>query len=328
MDILIIHDNIPNCAAPDVLDVITQVEAVQNALKELGHTSTSQSIPKDLKELEKQLIIKRPSLLVNLVETIDGSGKFAYKVPELLEKLNIPFTGTKSRAMLTTTDKILSKAILRKNGVLTPQEITLQTSSENEICEPGTYILKPVCEDASVGVDEDSVVFIADREDFMKKVKTLSGEASTDWFAELYIDGREWNVGVLGTNTSFEVLPPAEIRFINYDNGKPKVLGYKAKWMPDSFEYVNTTRHFDFSPNDADLIAQLESIATHCWSLFDLTGYARVDFRVDSKGVPYVLEINANPCLSPDAGLVAAASHKGINYAVLVKKILDAALKQ
>ncbi len=95
---------------------------------------------------------------------------------------------------------------------------------------------------------------------------------------------------------SFEVLPPAEIRFINYDNGKPKVLGYKAKWMPDSFEYINTTRHFDFSPNDTDLIAQLESIATHCWSLFDLTGYARVDFRVDSKGVPYVLEINANPC--------------------------------
>ncbi len=201
MDILIIYDNIPNCAAPDVLDVITQVEAVQNALKELGHTSTSQSIPKDLKELEKQLISKRPSLLVNLVETIDGSGKFAYKVPELLEKLNIPFTGTKSRAMLTTTDKILSKAILRKNGVLTPQEITLQTSSENEICEPGTYILKPVCEDASVGVDEDSVVFIADREDFMKKVKTLSGKVSTDWFAELYIDGREWNVGVLGTDT-------------------------------------------------------------------------------------------------------------------------------
>jgi len=328
MDILILHDNIPDYADPDVLDVITQVEAVQNALNELGHISTSQSIPKDLNELEKQLIIKSPSLIVNLVESIDGYGKFAYKFPELLEKLNIPFTGTKSRAMLTTTDKILSKSILRNNGILTPKEITLQNSSENEKCEPGTYILKPVCEDASIGVEEDSVVFIVDRKDFLQKEKAMSAKVSTDWFAESYIDGREWNVGILGTENNFEVLPPAEIRFVNYDKGKPKVLGYKAKWMTDSFEYINTTRHFDFSPNDADLISQLELIAKRCWTIFDLTGYARVDFRVDSKGVPYVLEINANPCISPDAGLVAAASQKGINYIALVKIILDAALQQ
>lgn len=328
MDVLILYDNIPDCAAPDVLDVITQVEAVQKALNELGHVSTSQPIPKDLDELEKQLKNSRPSLVVNLVESIDGSGKFAYKIPELLEKLNIPFTGTKTNAMFTTTNKLLTKSILKENGILTPKEINTGTDSEDDSLEPGKYILKPVCEDASVGVDEDSVVFISDRKDLLRKVKTLNGKMSNDWFAELYIDGREWNVGILGTEHNFKVLPPAEIRFINYDNSKPKVLGYKAKWMPESFEYINTTRHFDFSPNDVDLIDQLKSISKQCWSLFGLSGYARVDFRVDSDGIPYVLEINANPCISPDAGLVAAASHTGINYTALVEIILDTAVNQ
>ncbi len=319
MDILILHDNIPDSATPDVLDVITQVKAVKNALDELGYNSTIKSIPDNLNILEKQLENDKPSLVVNLVEAINGSAKLAYKIPEMLEKLNIFFTGTNSKAMLTTTDKLLTKSILKANDILTPKWIT----ADDDSFESGTYILKPVNEDASVGVDEGSVVHIVDRVEFLDKVKN---NLNSDWFAESYIDGREWNVGILGTKHKIEILPPAEIRFINYDENKPKVLGYQAKWVSDSFEYQNTNRHFDHSPNDVDLIAKLESIAERCWFLFELSGYARVDFRVDSMGIPYVLEINANPCIAPDAGLVAAASQKGINYTSMIKIILAAAV--
>jgi len=326
MDVLILHDYIPGDAPPDVLDVMTEVNAVQNALKELGHTSTLLAIQKDLGILKNHLKNNKPDLIFNLVESFNGSGQYAYKIPELIEKLNIPFTGTKSQAMFTTTNKLWTKSILKENGILTPQEILPKSGSDNEFIQPGTYIIKPVWEDASVGVDEDSVVFIANRQDFLTKVSGRDGNVSEDWFVESYIDGREWNVGVLGSELDIEILPPAEIRFNNYDENKPKVLGYQAKWISESFESLNTTRHFNFNPADAELIAQLKSITKHCWSLFDLNGYARVDFRVDNNGVPYVLEINANPCISPDAGMTAAADQIGLNYTSLINKILHTAL--
>jgi D-alanine-D-alanine ligase len=117
------------------------------------------------------------------------------------------------------------------------------------------------------------------------------------------------------------VLPHAEIRF-SFPDDKPHVLGYKAKWDEGSFEYKNTVRTFDFVPEDSDLLKELSEIALESWKLFGLKGYARVDFRVDQDGKIYVLEINANPCISSDSGFVAAALRAGISQKELVKRIV------
>ena len=100
------------------------------------------------------------------------------------------------------------------------------------------------------------------------------------------------------------------------------MLCYRAKWATDSFEYEHTRRSFDFSPPDEPLLRQLADIAKHCWDAFDLCGYARVDFRVDQAGQPWVLEVNANPCLSPDGGFVAAAEQSGLDYNGLIDRII------
>ena len=109
----------------------------------------------------------------------------------------------------------------------------------------------------------------------------------------------------------------------DYPPGKLKMVDYRAKWDEESFEARHTRRSFLFPPSDTPLLNRLEDLAKQCWHLFDLRGYARVDFRVDGGGRPWVLEINANPCLSPDAGFVAAGGEAGLTYRQMVDRILQ-----
>jgi D-alanine-D-alanine ligase len=122
------------------------------------------------------------------------------------------------------------------------------------------------------------------------------------------------------------VLSPAEIVFEAYADAKPRVVGYRAKWDEASFEYHHTPRRFEFEPHDARLLAELKRLALECWTCFGLRGYARVDFRVDGEGRPWVLEVNTNPCLSPDAGFAAALERAGISFQDAIARILADAL--
>ena len=118
-------------------------------------------------------------------------------------------------------------------------------------------------------------------------------------------------------------LPPAEIDFAAFPDDKPHIVGYRAKWDADSFEYHHTPRRFDFPANDRPLLDRLSQLAIQCWREFGLRGYARVDFRVDEAGRPWILEINANPCLSPDAGFAAAVEQAGIGYDQAIERIVN-----
>ncbi len=117
-------------------------------------------------------------------------------------------------------------------------------------------------------------------------------------------------------------LPVAEIDFVDFPQDKPKIVGYKAKWDESSFEYTNTVRTFETLTEDGSLKEELESIAKQCWYLFDLKGYARVDFRVNNKGEIFVLEINANPCIASNSGFIAAVKEAGISFIELFDKIM------
>ena len=122
-----------------------------------------------------------------------------------------------------------------------------------------------------------------------------------------------------------ELLPPAEIVFDGFPPGKPRIVGYAAKWDASSFEYTHTPRRFDLPAADGPLVAELEGLARRAWSLFGLSGYARVDFRVDAGGRPWMLELNANPCLSEDAGFAAAAARTNLELRDVLERILAAA---
>jgi D-alanine-D-alanine ligase len=112
------------------------------------------------------------------------------------------------------------------------------------------------------------------------------------------------------------------MEFMAYPPEKVKIVGYAAKWHATSFEYQHTCRRFAFPREDAALLARLKELAYRCWQHFALRGYARIDFRVDEAGVPWVLEVNANPCLAPDSGFLAAAQQAGYTTVQVVQRIL------
>ncbi len=120
----------------------------------------------------------------------------------------------------------------------------------------------------------------------------------------------------------------AEIRFVEFPADKLRIVDFRAKWEEESFEYTHTPRSFDFTAADQPLLEELRAVAGRCWDCFDLGGYARVDFRVDGENRPWVLEINTNPCLSPDGGFYAAAERASLSFTGMVERIVDDCLSR
>jgi D-alanine-D-alanine ligase len=185
--------------------------------------------------------------------------------------------------------------------------------------------VKPVCEDASIGIGDDAVVEVAVPERLPALVAERAARLGAEAFAERYVEGREFNLSLLAKDDGLEVLPPAEIVFDGFPPGKPRIVGYAAKWNETSFEYSHTPRRFDFEASDRVLLAELEELSRRAFFLFGLSGYARVDFRVDPDGRPWILELNANPCLSEDAGFAAAAGRANLARRAVLARIVAAA---
>jgi D-alanine-D-alanine ligase len=322
MKIVILHNKISEMALPDELDVLNQIAAVSEALKELGHEYETYSVDLNLQKTYDELTLIKPELVFNLVESINSKGSLVHLAPSLLGSMSIPYSGSPADAIFVTSNKLLAKEAIHRAGLPTAPWITLDDIRGGKRPKTGLHIIKSVWEHASIGLDEKSLV-ISDRTRLKQAICSKRSKIGGDWFAEQYIDGREFNISIIANRKEPLVLNPAEIRFVEYGSEKPKLVDYKAKWDEDSFEYQNTIRCFDFKEDDQQLLEKLSSITRDCWELFHLKGYARVDFRVDSNGCPWILEVNTNPCLSKDAGFAAALKESGISYTEAIRRILN-----
>lgn len=297
-----------------------QVQVVSQALRELGFEPVAVPLALDLKAVARSLRRLQPVFVFNLVETVQGKGHYIHLGPTLLDGLGLPYTGASTTALFITSNKLLTKKILAATGLPTPAWLQAEGVFRGAMAFPGPYIIKSVWEHGSVGLDDDAVVMDGAR--LKAALQRRAQEPAAPWFVERYIPGREFNLSLLAHPHGLELLPPAEIRFTDYPAGKFRIVGYRAKWAEDSFEYQHTHRCFDFPPEDARLLRQLARLATACWYLFELRGYARIDLRVDTDGQPWVLEVNANPCLAPDSGFVAAAARAGWRFTQVVQRII------
>ncbi len=324
--IAVLHNDVTDPAPPDEQDALLQAEAVRSALFQAGHEAIKVPFPLDTRRVIDGLRTIRPALVFNLVESVEGQGRLIYLAPTVLDYLALPYTGSSTEALFLTSHKLAAKKCLKEAGILTPPWYSTRDRPAGAKIPEGSFILKSLWEHASIGLDDDSIIRTCDpgklRTEMERRKKKLGGEA----FAEMYIDGREFNLSLLGNKGKTEVLPPAEIVFRDFPEGKPRIVGYRAKWDDGAFEYHHTPRSFDFSQEDGPLIEKLKAISSTCWGVFGLRGYARVDFRVDREGIPWVLEVNANPCLTPDSGFVAAAEKHGLSYRDLIVRIAEEAL--
>lgn len=323
MRVVLFHDAVGPGAAADELDVYAQMEAIRAALAELGHESAALPCTLNLEAAAAGLRGLGPDLVFNLVESIGGQGRLIHLAPALLDSLGVRYTGCPTDAVYATSNKLLGKRLLAGAGVPTPRWFTAADLSRDTAVPAGRYIIKSVWEHASRGLDEDSVIEAREAGVLKRALGRRLGALGGEGFCEQFIDGREFNLSVLaGGPGGAEVLPPAEIRFEGYGPGKLKVVGYRAKWDEASYEYHHTPRRFEYGAEDGPLLAELRRLALECWRAFGLRAYARVDFRVDEAGRPYVLEVNTNPCLSPDAGFAAAVAQAGLTYSGAIARIL------
>ena len=321
MKIAVTHGEVGAGASRDEQDVLTQVDFVSRGLAAMGHEPVAVPVSLNLAAAAQTLASLRPAMVFNLVETIAGKGTLIHLCPALLDALKIPYTGAGTEAMFLTSNKLLAKRWLAAAGLPTPAWFTASDMHDALRIE-GPWLVKSVWEHASIGLDEDSVLFGADHKRLLAEMDARRNALGGACLAEAYIDGREFNLSLLAGEDGPEVLPPAEIRFDRYPPGKVRVVGYRSKWEEGTFEFANTPRTFEFPAQDAPLLSQLKELARRCWKIFDLRGYARVDFRVDKAGRPWILEVNANPCLSPDAGFSAATRQAGLTCPEVLCRIL------
>jgi D-alanine-D-alanine ligase len=322
--VLILHNAVADAALPDDADVLMQVEAVGGALDGLGHGSTVLACDLDLAEAARQVRAAAPDLVFNLVESLGGYGRLVHVAPALLEAMGVPFTGSSAEAIFVTSCKPLAKRILSAAGLPTPAWVTL-ASGGDEL--PARMIVKSVWEHASRGLDDDAVIAAGSLGQVRGEIAQRAGSMGGEAFAEAYIEGREFNVSVLEAAQGPRVLPIAEMCFEGYAPGRPRVLGYAAKWDDASPESRSTVRRFEAGAQDGPLRKELARLSLRCWELFELRGYARVDFRVDEEGQPWILEVNANPCLSPDAGFAAAVAQADLSSEQAIECIVRAAAR-
>lgn len=301
----------------DEWDVLDQACEIEIALDNLGYKSERVFLNLNLASVRELIDYHKPGVVFNLVESVDGKGDLIYLAPAILNHLHIPYTGCPLESMFITSNKMMAQKMMRGANIPTPRAY-----SYDELDELDTekyYIAKPLWEDASVGIDDHSV-FCGDQSSILDDFKRCWNRS---FFVEEYVEGREFSLSLLGGLKGPVVLPPAEIRFMDFPDDKPHIVGYAAKWDHESFEYHNTCRSFDFPDQDLPLLVKMETLAYEIWDLFKLRGYARVDFRVDKYGKPYVLEVNANPCLSADAGFQAACQRMNISFTEVVGRILE-----
>ena len=304
-------------------DVAAVARAVFAALDDGVHRPTLVPVDADLVSLRKRLVELDPRCAFNLCESISGDARLESAVPLLLELMGVPYTGSPPEALATALYKDRVKSALETAGVPTPRASLMRTGTEPFLLRL-PCIVKPSREDGSAGISSASVVH--DEAALRRRVAHVSATFRQSCLVEEYVDGRELNVALFGHPTA-RVLPLQEIDFSALPPGLPRIVTYEAKWNLGSVEDLGTRPVLLPDLPDATS-ARVRRVAQAAFRAIGLRDYGRVDVRLDREGVPYVVDVNPNCDLSPDAGMARAAAAMGVDYPSLVRLLVRYATKR
>lgn len=304
-------------ANPDTL-ILEAVEAVENAIADWGHEHVRVPVNPDGRWVER---VRRAKfdLVFNLCEGIDGVAALEPMVISVLELFGIPFTGNSSTTAALCLRKNVVNTLLDRASLPVPRW-TLSRRGQPLSGVGYPAICKPAAEDASIGIEQRSVV---------RSGRALAARVSAmherwdDVLIQRYVDGREVNVGIVDG----EVLPIAEINFGDMPRGMWKIVSYQSKWITGSEEDLGAVPSCPADLPPA-LTREIEQIAITAWNAVGGIGYGRVDLRIDGDGRPWLLEVNPNPDISPEAGLARMGRAAGMDYNALVRRICEEGLSR
>ncbi|MDD4818461.1 MAG: ATP-grasp domain-containing protein [Victivallaceae bacterium] len=326
---ILIVGNAPGAATSE-LDLISEtgvdleMRAVQNACLELGckvetfHVGNPLDFPAVVRE-------KRPDFVFNLCEGLAGDSAGEMNFAAMLELIGVAYTGATPLLLGVARDKDMAKKLFRSAGLNVPSGVRRRSSREplpDHLAYP--LICKPACEDASLGISANSL--IRSEAEFRLKTDPLLERYSRDGILiEEYIDGREFNVAVIGNGITVRPLEVSEIDFSRLPPQADRITTYAAKWLEESDIYKATPSCCPAQIGSA-LKSRIQSAALAVYRVLEANAYGRVDLRVDRAGKIYVLEYNPNPDITPGAGFAKALAASGISYGEFVgEMLLDAA---
>jgi D-alanine-D-alanine ligase len=296
--------------------VLESVEAVCRVLQSAGHDVRRVAVRDDLVWLEA---VRHADAVFNLCEGVGGVSRLEYPVAAAIELTGVPYTGASPWTMTICHRKPVLNAVLQAEGLPVPGwTVAGEHDAAPECLLPA--IVKPAAEDASIGIEQGSVV--ATPEALDARIRDMRARHGL-MMVQAYVPGREFNVGFVGDH----VLPISEIDFAAMPDDAWPIVSFSAKWHADSAEYAGTQPVCPAAIDEA-YRARLVDVASAAWRAVEGTGYGRVDLRVDRDGQPWILEVNPNPDLSTDAGLANMARVYGWDYGELVLTIVETALRK
>ena len=304
------------------LGVLEEVKAVSQALDELRYEYVLIPLSPPLTRVKRALQLIKTDVVFNLFEGFDGSPETEGLVADMLAELGLAFTGCPAAALKLALDKARTKKLLSEAGISTPQYQILTPLNLPAFNLAFPCLIKPVNEDASHGLSEDSVVtnFTALKKQVEKICANFGGQA----LVEEFLNGREFNTVVMG-NKRLTVPAVSEIDY-TLPPDKPRILTFASKWDENSLYYANTKVQCP-AHITAQEYARIARLAKAAFRIIGCRGYARTDIREGQPGDFYILEVNPNPDITPGSGAPRQAEAAGQSYSQFIDKILRMALR-
>ncbi|MGK9476565.1 D-alanine--D-alanine ligase family protein [Melioribacter sp. OK-6-Me] len=305
-------------------NVVEQIENIRSILNKKYTSVEVLSVNKDIKNFIDKLRAISPDFVFNLVESVEGNANFESYIAGVYELLEISYTGNTPLCLGNCLNKSRTKQILLSDGILTPKFIVVELNSyprREDFSLKFPVITKLAREDASIGISENSLV--RNFTELYEQLEYLFRTYKQEILIEEYIEGREINVAILDTL----ILPLSEIKFDSLPENLPKIITYEAKWSPESIYYNHTVPECPAKlPKDVE--EKIKRTAQAAYNALDCRDYARIDIRLSKRNVPYVIEVNPNPDISPDAGFIRSANAAGLSFEDIILTIAELAEKR